>query len=40
MGGGGVGWRGHVQIGGGGGTSVITYSDEKCPSDPVSCLFE
>ena len=26
--------------GGGGDTSTITYSAEKCPSDPVSCLFE
>ena len=29
----------HVQ-GGGGDTSMITYSVDKCPSDPVFCFFE
>ena len=35
----GVGWRVHIQ-GGGGDTSMITYSAERCPSDPALCLFE
>ena len=36
---GGVAWRDHLQ-GGGGDTSMITFTSEKGPSDPVSCLFD
>ena len=36
---GGIGWRGQVQ-GGGGETVMITKGTDKCPSDPIFCLFE
>ena len=33
----GIGWRRHTQ--GGGGASMRTCSDNKCPSGSVFCLF-